>query len=144
MSTLKPTPSFNKNVPVVTPGGGSSLAYKDPNSPESILRNTATLQAQALVDTKYDVNTTGYHEGFKLNLRRRHRPYKNSYILVILLTLFLFFIVYKSKKIVLSTGLIILLVLFLEYYYFLKFENAVALTFKDHTEENGRTNIQYP
>jgi hypothetical protein len=120
MSTLKPTPSFNKNVPVVTPGGGSSLAYKDPNSPESILRNTATLQAQALVDTKYDVNTSPYHEGFKLNLRRRHRPY-NSYILI-LLTLFLFFIVYKSKKIVLSTGLIILLVLFVEYYFFLKFE----------------------
>jgi len=121
MSTLKPTPSFNKNVPVVTPGGGSSLAYKDPNSPESILRNTATLQAQALVDTKYDVNTSPYHEGFKLNLRRKHRPH-NSYIVVILLTLFLFFIVYKSKKIDLSTGLIILLVLFVEYYFFFKFE----------------------
>jgi hypothetical protein len=120
MSTLKPTPSFNKNVPVVTPGGGSSLAYKDPNSPESILRNTATLQAQALVDTKYDVNTSAYHEGFKLRLQRRHRSH-NSYILI-LLTLFLFFIVYKSKKIVLSTGLIILLVLFVEYYFFLKFE----------------------
>ena len=116
MSTLKPTPSFNKNVPVVTPGGGSSLAYKDPNSPESILRNTATLQAQALVDTKYDVATSPYHEGFKLNLRRRRRPFMNPYILL-LLTFFLFFIVYKSKKISVSTGIVILLVVFLGYYF---------------------------
>lgn len=115
MSTLKPTPSFNKNVPVVTPGGGNSLAYKDPNSPESILRNTATLQAQALVDTKYDVATSPYHEGFKLHIRKPSRRHPRNSILLIL-TFFLFFIVYKSKKISVISGLIILLVVFLVYY----------------------------
>ena len=55
MSTLPPEPKFNPNVPVVTPGGGTTAAYKDPNSPESIMKKTAQTQAQAIVDTRYDV-----------------------------------------------------------------------------------------
>jgi hypothetical protein len=55
MSTLPPKPTFDPNVPVVTPGGGTSAAYKDPNSPESIMRKTAETQAQARVDSRFDV-----------------------------------------------------------------------------------------
>jgi len=63
-STLPPTPSFNQNVPVVTSAGGTAHAYKDPKSPESILRQTAELNAQAAVDSKFDVATSPYHDGF--------------------------------------------------------------------------------
>jgi hypothetical protein len=63
-STLPPTPSFNENVPVVTSAGGTAHAYKDPKSPESILRQTAELNAQAAVDSKFDVATSPYHDGF--------------------------------------------------------------------------------
>ena len=64
MSTIPPTPSFNKNVPVLTSSGGTSAAYKNPNSPESILKKTVELQAQASVDSKFDVNQSPYHEPF--------------------------------------------------------------------------------
>jgi hypothetical protein len=80
MSTLPPTPSFNKNVPVITPGGGSSAAYANPNSPESILRKTASLEAQVAVDSKFDVNQSPYHDGFE-------NPSSNSYTLRLLLSL---------------------------------------------------------
>jgi len=80
MSTLPPTPSFNKNVPVLTAAGASSAAYTNPNSPESILRKTATLQAQVAIDSKFDVEQSPYHtEGFE-------NPH-NSYTLRALLSL---------------------------------------------------------
>ncbi len=52
--------SYNPNVPVVTSAGGTTVAYKDPNSPESILRKTAALNAQANVDTQFDNTTPAY------------------------------------------------------------------------------------
>ncbi len=55
MSTLPPEPKYNPNVPVVTPGGGTTSAYKDPNSPESIMKKVAVTEAQAQVDSRYDV-----------------------------------------------------------------------------------------
>jgi hypothetical protein len=63
-STLRPTPSYNANIPVVTAAGGTNVAYKDPNSPESILKKTTELNAQVVVDTKFDVATSPYYEGF--------------------------------------------------------------------------------
>ena len=63
-STLPPTPSFDPNIPIVSSAGGSEAAYKDPNSPESIMKKTATLNAQAIVDSKYDVNVSAHKEGF--------------------------------------------------------------------------------
>jgi hypothetical protein len=59
-STLPPSPTYNPNVPVVTPAGGTALAYKDPNSPEAILRKTAALNAQARVDSQFDNATSAY------------------------------------------------------------------------------------
>lgn len=64
-STLRPTPSYNANIPVVTSEGGTNIAYKDPNSPESILKKTTELNAQVAVDTKFDVATSPYYEGFQ-------------------------------------------------------------------------------
>ncbi len=47
-------------MPVVTPAGGTAVAYKDPNSPEAILRKTAALNAQARVDSQFDNSTSAY------------------------------------------------------------------------------------
>lgn len=70
-STLRPTPSYNPNIPVVTSAGGTNIAYKDPNSPESILKKTTELNAQVAVDTKYDVAVSPYYkEGFGIGIRQ--------------------------------------------------------------------------
>lgn len=51
------TPTYDPNVPIVTPGGGTEAAYKDPNSPESIMKKVAQTDAQAKVDRIYDVQS---------------------------------------------------------------------------------------
>jgi hypothetical protein len=63
MSTLPPTPKFNPNIPIISSAGGTSVAYKNPKSPESIMKKTTLLQAQSEVDTMYDVDLK--KEGFK-------------------------------------------------------------------------------
>jgi hypothetical protein len=54
-------------VPVISSAGGTADAYKDPKSPESIMRNTAMIEAQTSVNAKYDVNLEKEKkkEGFK-------------------------------------------------------------------------------
>jgi len=66
-ATLPPEPTFSKNVPVISSAGGTADAYKDPKSPESIMRNTAMIEAQSSVNAKYDVNLEKEKkkEGFK-------------------------------------------------------------------------------
>jgi amino acid transporter len=93
MSTLPPKPSFNKNVPVVTSGGGTAAAYKDPNSPESILRATANLQAQAAVDSMYD-NSISPYEGFS-----DYNTFKLRMLLLFLIILFSCLVIFKSLKV---------------------------------------------
>ena len=97
-STLPPTPSFNPNIPIISSAGGTNVAYKDPNSPESIMKSTTLLRAQTAVDTKYDVDVVKVtadedkeKEGFR-GLYKNRRG--NSYILyfftfLILLMLFI-------------------------------------------------------
>jgi hypothetical protein len=85
MSTLPPEPTFNPNVPVVTPGGGTSAAYKDPNSPESIMKKTAETQAQARVDSRYDVK-----EGYS--------GYKKHHLLRPFLFLMILLLFVKTRK----------------------------------------------
>lgn len=79
MSTLPPEPTYNPNIPVVTPGGGTVAAYNDPNSPESIMKKTAESQAQARVDSRYDVK-----EGY-CSYRCHHLLLPFIFLLVILL-----------------------------------------------------------
>jgi hypothetical protein len=64
MSTLPPTPVVDPNIPIVTPNGGSSAAYNDPNSPESIMKKTHTMNVQSKTDSKYDVAVSPYVESF--------------------------------------------------------------------------------
>ena len=84
MSTLPPTPTYNSNIPVVSSAGGGSAAYKDPNSPESIMKKTSILQAQTKVDSTYDVA-----EGYKNRIRSRNRS--SGLIFIIFLVLILYF-----------------------------------------------------
>ena len=97
MSTLPPPPSYNANVPVVTSSGGTSAAYKDPNSPESIMKKTTLVQAQTAVDTSYDVNHDAVKEGYKgFKLRGSNDRYVSIFFLIAIL--FLMFSRNKSLK----------------------------------------------
>lgn len=96
MSTLPPTPSFNPNIPIVTPGGGTSAAYKNPNSPESILKNLTTLQVQASVDQKFDVAQSAYHEEKFTNFAYTKNP--SDMIRILLGCIIVLFIALVSFK----------------------------------------------
>jgi hypothetical protein len=65
MSTLPPFPTFNANIPIISSAGGTAVAYKDPKSPESIMKKTTLLQAQTTVDTAYDVDLNKVKEEFR-------------------------------------------------------------------------------
>lgn len=89
MSTLPPTPAFNPNVPIISSAGGTEVAYKNPKSPESIMKKTTLLQAQGAVDTMYDVDLQ--KEGFKgfRNRRFSGRLYvMYAFIILLLIALF--------------------------------------------------------
>lgn len=84
MSIRDSPPPYDTNIPVVTSAGGTTGAYKDPNSPESLMKKTATLSAQATVDSTYDVK-----EGFKrLNIRKRSRNSILAFVFFLLLLLY--------------------------------------------------------
>lgn len=97
MSTLPPTPSYNANVPVVTSSGGTSAAYKDPNSPESIMKKTTLVQAQAAVDTTFDVNQEALKEGFK-GRGFKGRGKNDRYVSIFFLIAVLFLLFSRSKS----------------------------------------------
>jgi hypothetical protein len=99
MSTLPPTPSYNPNIPVVTSSGGTSAAYKDPNSPESIMKKTTQVQAQTAVDTSYDVNHNdpAVKEGFKGRGFRRRGP-NDKYVSIFFLIAILFIVFSRGKS----------------------------------------------
>jgi hypothetical protein len=98
MSTLPPTPSYNPNIPVVTSSGGTSAAYKDPNSPESIMKKTTQVQAQTAVDTSYDVNHNdpAVKEGFKGRGFGRGR--NDRYVSIFFLIAILFIVFSRGKS----------------------------------------------
>ena len=94
MSTLPPTPSYNPHIPIITSEGGSPAAYKDPNSPESLMKKTTLLKAQAAVDTAYDVDLNKVAESFRG--RGGIKPFKTnnsyvSYFLFVILVALLYF-----------------------------------------------------
>jgi uncharacterized membrane protein len=109
-STLPPTPSYNPNIPIITSAGGTSIAYKDPNSPESILKKTTELAAQSNVDTQYDVNRSPYKQGFT-NYPANDSVF--SLLFKVFLVLGVVFVLYKALKLVLKGVLIVLAVVFL-------------------------------
>jgi hypothetical protein len=93
MSTLPPTPSYNPHIPIITSEGGSPAAYKDPNSPESLMQKTTLLKAQTAVDTAYDVDVNKISESFR---GRGIKPFKinnsyASYFLFVIIVAVLYF-----------------------------------------------------
>lgn len=94
-NTYRPTPSFNKNVPVVTAGGGTQNAYNDPNSPESLLKKVTDIQAQAAVDTTYDVAVSPY---YKQNTKEGFRSISGTIQGFIVIIIILFIILISFKK----------------------------------------------
>jgi hypothetical protein len=118
MTTLPPTPSYNPNVPIVTSAGGTTAAYKDPNSPESILRKTAETQAQAAVDSKFDVAQSPYKQGFK-DFRNKVSGARPT-LLTFIILLFVILVVFKSLKFVaklfIATLAVVLLLILIIYF----------------------------
>ena len=118
MTTLPPTPSFNPNVPVITSAGGTTAAYKDPNSPESILRKTTQTQAQAAVDRKYDVAQTAYTQGFKnfKGGRSGARPTLLTFIILLFIILVIFKTLKFAAKVFIASIAVILLLILIVYF----------------------------
>jgi hypothetical protein len=94
MSTLPPTPSYNPHIPIITSEGGSPAAYKDPNSPESLMKKTTLLKAQTAVDTTYDVDLNTVSEPFRgrggIKPFKINNSYASYYLFVILVALLYF------------------------------------------------------
>jgi uncharacterized membrane protein len=114
-STLPPTPSFNANIPIISSAGGTTAAYKDPNSPESIMKATTLLQAQSAVDSTYDVDVSKIEkdkkkEGFRGLLRKKRRNDSRILYLFILFILAILFFRRKTIGLQSKTWLLILAV----------------------------------
>ena len=113
MSTLPPSPTYDPNVPVVSSSGGGSAAYKDPNSPESIMRKTATLDAQAKMDSRYDVA-----EGYRVR-RKSKGGISKLFVFLLFFILVLFFgwkLVKFAAKVFLGFLAVILLLVIIGIY----------------------------
>jgi hypothetical protein len=95
MNTLPPIPSFNPHIPIISSSGGTAAAYKDPNSPESIMKKTTLVQAQAAVDSTYDVDLAKV-EGFTDKSEFASYVY---FFAVLLLVCFVFKIKLRRAKI---------------------------------------------
>jgi hypothetical protein len=94
MSTLPPEPTYNPNIPILSPAGGTAVAYKDPNSPEAIMKKATLAHAQSQVDSKYDVNLAAVtKEGFQVSTMT------DVYILYIFVTLLLITLFTQTTKI---------------------------------------------
>ena len=112
-STLPPTPSYNPNIPIISSAGGTTAAYKDPNSPESIMKATTLLQAQSAVDSTYDVDVSKIEkdkkkEGFRGVLRKKSRNDSRILYLFILFILAILFFRRKTIGLQSKTWLLIL------------------------------------
>ena len=96
-------PTYDPNVPIVTPGGGTEAAYKDPNSPESIMKKVAQTDAQAKVDRIYDVQTFVNYKEVDVKIL--------YYFFIPLLLIFFFFQKTKQAKLFIISLSVILLVI---------------------------------
>ena len=59
-STLPASIPVTKDIPIISSRGGTEQAYKDPNSPESIIKKSKEMEVQAVEDSKFDVNVPAY------------------------------------------------------------------------------------
>jgi|UniRef100_A0A6C0DP27 hypothetical protein len=69
-STIPSGKHIDYEIPIVSTGGGDVETYKDPNSPETLMKKLKELHVQNMTDMKYDVNVSPYvPENFE-NYRR--------------------------------------------------------------------------
>lgn len=80
--TLPPTEFIDPQIPIVTPDGGSNAAYKNPNSAESILKKTKSLEVQSQVDRKFDVAVNPYEESFTTEYTMNKMTFWNVLVLI--------------------------------------------------------------
>jgi hypothetical protein len=95
--------TYDPNVPIVTPGGGTEAAYKDPNSPESIMKKVAQTDAQAKVDRVYDVQSFVNYKKYDVRIL--------YYVFIPLLLVALFLQTAKKAKLFIISLCVILLVI---------------------------------
>ena len=97
MSTLPPEPSYDPIIPIISSAGGTSVAYLDPNSPESIMKKTTLVQAQGRVDTKFDVDLKKVKEKFCSDSLSSDRK-NDIYILYIFFSLLILTLFTKTTQ----------------------------------------------
>jgi hypothetical protein len=124
---------IDTNIPVVTPAGGTSIAYEDPNSPESIMKKATEINVQAIVDQQYDTQVNPYEsikkkEGFN-NKYFNFRPTGNSNSKLFILLIFLVLIFYLAPSIKKygSHNFILIGILISIYLFFISKENNYQL-----------------
>jgi hypothetical protein len=92
MAQVSP-PVYSTEVPSITADAGNPVAYQKPNSPESIARKMAGVQAQATEDTRYDVAMEKRPEPFVNGAN----PMSMLQIVLFLFILFLLFALFVQK-----------------------------------------------
>ena len=115
MSTLPPEPTYNPNIPIISSAGGTSVAYKDPNSPESIMKKATLLHAQGAVDSKYDVNPATIKESFCscMNKSTTHVYILYVFVTLLLITLFTQTTLYRKLFVLSLASLLLVITIFL-------------------------------
>jgi hypothetical protein len=109
-STLPSINPVSKDIPIVSSRGGTEQAYKDPNSPESIIKKTKELEVQAVEDSMFDVNVPAddSKEGFKnrswfRNNKSRTGIFPRWFIIFIFLVIIIFYNeIQKNNKIIIG------------------------------------------
>ena len=95
-----PMPAYSPNVPIISKSGGDPNAYNDPNSPESIVKRTAEMNAQVAVDSKYDVASNNFHENKPVteSFSNYDSPASINIILVLITLLLLLLFMNKTLR----------------------------------------------
>ncbi len=97
--------AYDPNIPIFTPNAGTEAAYRDPNSPESLMKKTVQTDVQSKKDRKYDVQAF-------LNYEKRLSPVTILYYFFIpLLLITLLIQKTKESKLFLLSLCVILLVI---------------------------------
>jgi len=93
-----PIPAYSPNVPIISKSGGDPDAYNDPNSPESIVKKTAEMNAQVAVDSMYDVKTNNFHENKPIKESFSNYDTSTSVNTIIVLITLLLLILFMNKN----------------------------------------------
>lgn len=95
-----PIPAYSPHVPIISKSGGDPDAYNDPNSPESIVKKTAEMNAQVAVDSMFDVKTNNFHEDkpIRESFGNYDSPTSINIILVVITILLILLFINKTFK----------------------------------------------